>query len=77
MFLIYTKPSCIYCDKAKYLLQEKGLEYEEIKITADNRQELFDEISLLTGRAPTTVPQIFDGDNYIGGFNELDKCLNV
>ena len=65
---IYTKLHCGYCHRAKRLLDNKGIEYEEFDITlgGKKRQEMLD-------RKPValTVPQIFIGDQAIGGSDEL------
>jgi glutaredoxin 3 len=64
---VYTTAWCGYCDRAKALLDERGLPYEEIRIDADPafRARLLD----LTGR--WTVPQILVDGRPIGGFAEL------
>ncbi|MBX7540625.1 glutaredoxin 3 [Qipengyuania sphaerica] len=65
---IYTKFGCGYCFRAKRLLDEKGADYHEHDITmgGPKRDEMMQ-------RAPTarTVPQIFIGDTYVGGSDEL------
>ncbi len=64
---IYTTISCPYCVQAKRLLTHKGVPYTEIDVTADS--ELLREMILASGRR--TVPQIFIGEQSIGGFDEL------
>ena len=64
---MYTTRWCGYCVRAKALLDEKGIAYDEIGLDDEGhfRQKLFD----LTGN--WTVPQIvIDGDP-IGGYTEL------
>jgi glutaredoxin 3 len=64
---MYTTAWCGYCDRAKALLEGRGLEYEEIPLDGDPafRAKLLD----LTGR--WTVPQIFIDEDPIGGYSEL------
>jgi glutaredoxin 3 len=64
---MYTTRWCGYCVRAKALLDEKGLAYEEIRLDDDPhfRQRLFD----LTGS--WTVPQILIDGQPIGGYVEL------
>jgi glutaredoxin 3 len=64
---IYTTAWCGYCQRAKTLLEGRGLEYEEISLDDDPgfRARLLD----MTGR--WTVPQIFIDDHPIGGYTEL------
>ncbi|SMQ74578.1 glutaredoxin 3 [Altererythrobacter xiamenensis] len=65
---IYTKFGCGFCYRAKSLLDSKGAEYNEFDITmgGPKREEMLE-------RAPNarTVPQIFIGDTYVGGSDEL------
>lgn len=64
---IYTTTHCSYCGRAKDLLQRLGLAFTEVDATGrdDLRQELVDR----TGRR--TMPQIFIGDESIGGYDDL------
>lgn len=80
MITIYSKPACAHCDQAKALLKSKGIVFEEIHLdvgqakTADakyiSRQSLMEQFP-----AARTMPQITDGDTYIGGFTELKTHL--
>ena len=65
---IYTKMLCPYCARAKRLLAEKGVSYEEYEISMGGakRQEM---IQRANGR--TTVPQIFIDDRHVGGSDDL------
>ena len=66
---IYSTNNCPWCTRAKSLLRTKGLEYEEIDISADQARAL--EMIERSGRR--TVPQVFIDDEPIGGFIELSK----
>ncbi|MEM1140307.1 MAG: glutaredoxin 3 [Pseudomonadota bacterium] len=65
---IYVKMMCPYCTRAKSLLKKKGADFNEIDITfsGDKRQEMHERSG--GGR---TVPQIFIGQTYVGGCDEL------
>ena len=64
---MYTTRWCGYCVRAKALLDDKGLDYEEINLDDDPafRQTLQE----LTGG--WTVPQIVIDGTPIGGYTEL------
>lgn len=64
---IYTTRWCGYCVRAKVLLEQKGLDYEELMLDDEPafRQRLFE----LTGG--WTVPQILIDGEPIGGYTEL------
>ncbi len=64
---VYSTLVCPYCIRAKLLLRQKGIAFEEIDVThdPDARRWLLET----TGRR--TVPQIFIDDEPIGGFEEL------
>jgi len=69
--LIWSKYYCPFCDQAKALLTQKGIEFEERKIgDGYTKEELLEAVP--TAR---TVPQIFLDGELIGGFTELKKRL--
>ncbi|WP_175424191.1 glutaredoxin domain-containing protein, partial [Haladaptatus sp. W1] len=64
---MYIKENCSYCDKAKELLDGKGVEYETYNVTRD--EELFEEmVERADGRK--TAPEVFIDDELIGGWDE-------
>jgi glutaredoxin 3 len=65
---IYTKAFCPYCSRAKRLLDEKVVVYEEFDITmgGPKRAEM---LARANGR--TTVPQIFIDGRHVGGSDDL------
>lgn len=66
--VIYTKPSCPFCIKAKQLLNAKGVQIEEhIVGEAVTKQQVCEAV----GRQITTVPQIVLDGQYIGGYTDL------
>jgi len=65
---MYTTPICPYCVRAKSLFKRKGVEVEEVDIFMD--MEARAEMEAKTGGA-RSVPQIFIGDTYVGGCDEL------
>jgi|TARA_B110000046_G_scaffold120193_1_gene126933 glutaredoxin len=66
--IVYSKPNCQFCDKAKALLTQLEIEYAEKVVTKDiSLEELFEEL----GKPVRTIPQIVIDKNHIGGFNEL------
>ncbi len=71
--IIYTGPMCNYCSAAKHLLNKKKIVYKELDIATDVSK--MKEMQKKTNGA-RTIPQIFIGDTYVGGYNEL-KALEV
>ncbi|WP_084860770.1 glutaredoxin 3 [Salibaculum halophilum] len=65
---IYTSPLCGFCHAAKRLLKSKGVAFSEVDIARDpdRRAEMIQRAN--GGR---TVPQIFVGDDHVGGCDEL------
>lgn len=65
---LYTKAFCGYCARAKALLTDKGVAFEEYDITmgGPKRQEMLDR-----AKGGSTVPQIFIDDRHIGGSDDL------
>lgn len=67
---VYTMNYCPYCVAAKKLLESKGLPYEEVKV-ADDDDATWKRLEKETGFK--TMPQIFIGEKFIGGFTDLEK----
>jgi glutaredoxin 3 len=67
--IIYSTKICPYCVRAKKLLDAKGQAYEEIDVSDDPalREKMMEKAG---GRR--TVPQIFIGEQHIGGFDDLN-----
>ena len=64
---IYSTAGCPYCDRAKRLLDKKGVPYTEFRI--DKERGLRDE--MLSRSQRTTVPQVFINGKHVGGFDDL------
>ena len=66
--VIYSKSTCPFCVKAKALLEQEGLAFEEIELNEfpQRRDEMIEKSG---GR--TTVPQVFINDKHIGGCDDL------
>ena len=73
MFEIYGTLDCTYCDMAKKLLAVYEKEYAFIDVIEND-----DITAAFFNKFPNVnqVPQITEGDQYIGGFNELKQWLN-
>lgn len=66
--LMYSTAVCPFCVRAEQLLMHKGVtDLEKVRIDLDpvRRSEMMQR----TGRR--TVPQIYIGDTYVGGCDEL------
>ena len=74
--IVFSKPSCPNCVKAKKLLDDRGVVYETkelgVDITPDELFEHFDNLGL---DRPRTAPQIFLAGEYIGGYDQLAKYI--
>ena len=70
MYLVFSKKSCPYCDKAVKALEQVGDEYKKLDIEEDQKaRAVFDSYGF------KTVPQVFLGDHHIGGYMELSDYL--
>ena len=65
---IYTKSTCSFCHAAKELLRRKGADFKEISVDGDTALQ-----AEMSRRAAGhwTVPQIFIGDEHVGGCDDL------
>lgn len=66
--LMYSTGVCPYCQRAEALLRARGVaEIEKIRIDLEPQRRA--EMIQRTGRR--TVPQIYIGDQHVGGFDDL------
>lgn len=65
---IYTTQTCPFCHRAKALLREKNVRFDEVDVGAEPHLR-----AAMTQRANgrRTVPQIFIGDIHVGGCDDL------
>ena len=69
--LMYSGSPCPYCDHAKALLKSKNIPFEEIDVwkNKDKAKEM-----LKRTNGARTIPQIFIGDHYVGGNDQLQAA---
>lgn len=70
MLTVYSKSNCPFCDKAKYLLTQKGVVFNEVRVDLDQEARKF-----IMEAGHRTVPQIYqDGKLFVeGGYQGLVK----
>jgi glutaredoxin 3 len=64
---VYTSDWCPYCQRAKSLLTQKKVVFNEINVEDD--EKVREEMIARSNR--NTVPQIFIGDKHVGGCDDL------
>jgi glutaredoxin 3 len=81
--VMYSTAFCGFCQRARGLLERKGVDIQEIKVDEDAGER---EKMLKRSGGRRTVPQIFIGERHVGGYDELaaldragelDKLLNL
>ena len=68
---MYTGDPCSFCDAAKALLKTKNVEIEELDIWKDSTKA---KEMLQRTNGARTIPQIFIGNHYIGGNDQLQEA---
>ncbi|HLU06292.1 MAG TPA: glutathione peroxidase [Woeseiaceae bacterium] len=68
---VFTRNGCPHCARAKGLLRDAGIEFEELRL---NRE--YTDQTLRAVAAATSVPQVFIGGEHIGGADELEQWLS-
>lgn len=65
---MYTTAVCPFCVRAEMLLKQRGVkEIDKIRIDLDAEQR----VTMMERTGRRTVPQIYIGDTYVGGYDEL------
>lgn len=70
---IFGRPGCGFCTRAKQLCEQKELDFRYIDIYEENISKA--DLEKTIGKPVETVPQIFIGQNHIGGYTELEAKL--
>ena len=71
MILIYGKPMCPFCDRAKALCEQRGFAYEYKTLGTDySKEELLENFP-----GARTVPQIVVNGLKVGGYEQFTKYI--
>jgi glutaredoxin 3 len=70
--IVWSKDACPQCEMAKSLLKQKGVDYEERNLS---NGEWTKEDLLSVAPSARSVPQIFFGEECIGGYNNLRERI--
>ena len=68
---IFSRPGCPFCAKAKGLLRDAGIEFEELVLNRD-----YTDQTLRAVIVETSYPQIFIDGQHIGGSDDLEAWLD-
>ncbi len=68
---VFTREGCLFCVRAKGMLADAGIDYDELVLNRDFRESTIRAIS-----GETTVPQVFIDGVRIGGSDALEQYLN-
>ena len=67
---VFTREGCPYCVRAKGMLHDAGIEFEELVLNRD-----YSEATLRAVSATSSVPQVFINGDLVGGSESLEKYL--
>lgn len=74
-FTIFGREGCGFCRRAKEVMETNEFEFRYIDIHEEGISKA--DLSKTIGRTVDTVPQIFHGEEYIGGYQELTQYLEA
>lgn len=69
--IVFGREGCVYCSKALDVAYRNEIEYVYFDVRKDQTAR-----KLLLAMGHKTVPQIFEGSQYIGGFDDFVKHLH-
>ena len=75
MIIIYSTPTCVYCNTLKKYLSEKNIDFKEIDVSKDEKE--LEKMVAISGQMGVPVVDI-DG-NIVIGFDrqKIDELLNL
>jgi glutaredoxin-like protein len=68
---VITRPGCPFCARAKQILSEHGMDYDEISLGTHAAAR---SVRAITGKE--TVPQVFINGEHIGGVEQLESYFS-
>ena len=72
-FTVFGHEACGFCKQAKKVLGDKELAFRYVDIHKEDISSA--DLSKTVGQPVRTVPQVFHGEKYIGGYQELAHYL--
>ncbi|ASP40083.1 GrxA family glutaredoxin [Bacterioplanes sanyensis] len=72
---IFGRDGCGYCRRAKELCDIKEIPYKYVDINVEGISKA--DLEKTVGKPVETVPQIFNGTQYVGGYTELAALLDA
>ena len=73
-FTIFGHQQCGFCRRAKEELERRELPFRYVDIHQESISHA--DLSKTVGKPVYTVPQIFNGHEYVGGYEALMKYLD-
>jgi glutaredoxin-like protein len=67
---LFSREGCAYCTRAKGLLHDAGIRFEELVLNRD-----FSEATIRAVSGRSTVPQVFVNGDHIGGSEDLEAWI--
>lgn len=68
--IIFSRPGCAYCVRAKSLLEARGVPFGVVDVLAEPERRA--QAARLSGNC-TTLPQVFVGQTHLGGYDDLER----
>jgi glutaredoxin-like protein len=69
--VVFSREGCEYCARAKGLLNDAGIDFEELVLNRD-----YTEATIRAMSGKSTVPQVFINGDYIGGSEDLEHYFD-
>ena len=69
--IVYTAPTCIWCDRVKSLLKDNDYIIEEVQMN----KVVLEDLKTRFNKTIRTVPQVIIDDKFIGGYHEVENLM--
>jgi len=69
--VVFSREGCEYCARAKGLLRDAGIDFEELVLNRD-----YTEATIRAVSGKSTVPQVFINGDHIGGSEDLQHYFS-
>ena len=72
--LVFSKPTCTWCERAVWYMEQNDIEVEKIDVSES--KENLKLMKAVAGKTTTTVPQVVIDGKFVGGYTEVERFIN-
>lgn len=74
-YILYGHDACLFCRRAREVLEAHNIGFQFIDVLKESISK--SGLSKIIGHDVYTLPQVFKGECYLGGYHDLQKSFGI